>query len=187
LRLPLQRWLSYCERIDVVRNVVLRGSLLALLCLALGAGPASAHASLVGSDPEDGASVATSPASITLTFNENIGNPAYVVVRAPDGTTLKVSDVSAVDTEVKASIESVDQKGRYTATFRVVSADGHPVEGTIHWTATTGRAVKQVDPPKENGFVHRHRAHLFWGILAAAVAIALLLAPLRGRDDQNNP
>lgn len=166
-----------------MRNVVLRVSLLALLCLALGAGPASAHASLVGSDPGDGASIASAPRSITFTFNEAIGNPAFVAVRAPDGTKVAVSDVSALDSTVTAIVAPSNQKGRYTATYRVVSADGHPVEGTIHWTTTTGETVKQVDQPEEKSFVHRHRSHFFWGILAAAVAIALLLAPLRGRDD----
>lgn len=169
-----------------MRNVLLRVSLLALLCLALGAGPASAHASLVSSDPEDGSSIAAAPRSIAFTFNENIGNPAFVAVRAPDGTKVAVSDVSAVDAMVTAIVAPSNQKGRYTATYRVVSADGHPVEGTIDWTTTTGQTVKQVDPPEETSFVHRHRSHFFWGILAAAVAIGLLLAPLRGRDDKSN-
>jgi len=166
-----------------VRNVGLRVSLLALLCLGLGAGPATAHASLVGSNPEDGSTRPTAPAAVTFTFNENIGNPAYIAVRAPDGTRVKLSGVSAVDSEVSASLASVDQKGRYTASYRVVSADGHPVEGTIHWTTTSGRTVKQVDPPEEKSFVHRHRAHLFWGILAATIAIGLLLSPLRRPRD----
>ena len=182
----LQRFLRYCDRIDVVHNVVLRVSLLALLCLVLGAGPASAHASLVSSDPGNGSSVATAPRMITFTFNENIGNPACVAVRAPDGTKVKVSDVSAIDTAVTAIVAPTNQKGRYTATYRVVSADGHPIEGTIRWTTTTGETVKQVDQPKEKSFVHRHRSHFFWGILAAAVAIGLILAPLRGRDDKSN-
>ncbi|WP_332641962.1 copper resistance CopC family protein [Aeromicrobium sp.] len=169
-----------------MRNVVLRVSLLALLCLALGAGPASAHASLVGSDPEDGSSIAAAPRSIAFTFSENIGNPAFVAVRAPDGTKVEVSDVSAVDATVTAIVAPSNQKGRYTATYRVVSADGHPVEGRIDWTTTTGQTVKQVNLPEEESFVHRHRSHFIWGILAAAVAIALLLAPLRGRNEQND-
>ncbi len=162
-----------------MHNVALRAGVLALLCLVLGAGPAVAHASLTGSDPEDGASVPTSPRSITLRFNEAIGNPAFVAVRAPDGSKVEVSGVSAVDSTVTATVAASDQKGRYSATYRVVSADGHPVEGSIHWTTTTGRVVDQVEQPEKEGFVHRHRTHLFWGILAAAAAVALMLAPLR--------
>jgi methionine-rich copper-binding protein CopC len=167
-----------------VRNNVLRVALVSLALLLVGAGPASAHASLVGSDPEEGASSATAPTSITLTFNENVGNPAYVTVTAPDGTKVDVSAVRAVDKQVTAAVARTDQKGRYTATYRVVSADGHPVEGAIHYTATTGRTVEQVAAPDQKSFVHRHGAHFFWVILAAAMALALLLAPLRRRDDQ---
>lgn len=162
-----------------MHNVVLRVALLSIALLLVGSGPASAHASLVGSDPEDGATLSEAPSAITFTFNENIGNPAYVAVTAPDGSKVEVSDVKAVDREVIATLADPDQRGRYTATFRVVSSDGHPVEGSIGYSTTTGRTVTQVDPPEEEAFIHRHSAHLFWGILAAAVAIALLLAPLR--------
>jgi methionine-rich copper-binding protein CopC len=169
-----------------VRNVVLRVALLSLALLFVGSGPASAHASLVGSDPEDGATLKSAPSAITFTFSENIGNPAYVAVTAPNGSKVDVTDVRAVDNKVSATIPDVDQKGRYSASYRVVSADGHPVEGTIHYSTTAGRTVKQVDAPDDETFIHRHSAHLFWGILAAAVAIALLLAPLRRRDDKSD-
>lgn len=169
-----------------MHNVVLRVALLSFALLLVGPGPASAHASLVGSDPEDGATLTTAPTAITFTFNENIGNPAYVSVIAPNGSKVAVSDVRAVDMEVTGTLADVDQKGRYTAAYRVVSADGHPVQGTIHFSATSGRTVEQVEAPDEGTFIHRHSAHLFWGILAAAVAIALLLAPLRRRDDKKH-
>ena len=170
-----------------MHNVVLRVALLSLALLFVGSGPASAHASLVGSDPEDGAELAAAPSAITFTFSENIGNPAYIAVTAPDGSKVDVGEVRAIDNKVTTTLPEVDQKGRYTASYRVVSADGHPVEGTIHYMTTTGRAVEQVAAPEEKTFIHRHRAHLFWGILAAAVAIALLLAPLRRRDDKKHP
>jgi methionine-rich copper-binding protein CopC len=169
-----------------VRNVVVRVALLSFALLLVGAGPASAHASLIRSDPEDGVTLKAAPSAITFTFNENIGNPAYIAVTAPNGSKVDVGDVRAIDNKITATLPDVDQKGRYTASYRVVSADGHPVEATIHFSTTTGRKVTQVDPPEQKAFIHRHRAHLFWGILAGAVAIALLLAPLRRRDDKSD-
>lgn len=169
-----------------MHNVVLRVALLSLALLFVGSGPASAHASLVESDPKDGAILTAAPTAITFTFSENVGNPAYVSVTAPDGSKVDVTGVRAVDRRITGTVADVDQKGRYTAAFRVVSADGHPVEGTIHYSTTSGRTVEQADPPDEETFIHRHSAHFFWGILAAAVAIALLLAPLRRRDDKNH-
>ncbi|MBC7632342.1 copper resistance CopC family protein [Aeromicrobium sp.] len=167
-------------------NVLLRGLVLGLTLLVLGSGPASAHASLVGSDPADGSSRATAPSTIVLTFNENIGDPAFVVVTAPDGTKVSTSKVKAVDRTVTATVADIDKKGRYSASYRVVSTDGHPVEGTFSYTVRSGQAVEQVSTPTTKSFVHRHTAHFFWGLLAAAAAIALLLAPLRRRDDKSN-
>lgn len=171
-----------------MRNVVLRASLLVVLVVGagvLGIGPASAHAALVGSDPENGASFTSAPAKVTFTFSENVGN-GFLAVTAPDGSEVAVSDVKTVDHTITATVADVDQRGRYTASYRVVSADGHPVSDSITYDVTTGRTVKQAAPPAQASFVHRHSAHLFWGILAAAVAVALLLAPLRRRDDKDS-
>lgn len=164
-------------------NVLLRGALLGLVLMVLGSGPASAHAALVGSDPADGTSRESAPTSITLTFNENIAKRAFVAVAAPDGTQLAVSDVRAVDRTVTATVAVGDQRGRYSASYRVVSADGHPVTGTLTYDVTTGRTVTQVDTTQNETFLHRHRSHVIWGVLAAILAIVLLLAPLRRRDD----
>lgn len=43
-----------CGRIDVVRTLLPRVALLSFVLLLVGSGPASAHASLVRSDPKDG-------------------------------------------------------------------------------------------------------------------------------------
>lgn len=170
-----------------MRNVViLRGILLGLVVLVLGAGPASAHAALVGTDPEDGSSLSAAPTSIAFTFNENISSRAEVAVAAPDGTQLKVTAIKGVDNVVTATLADVGQRGTYSASYRVVSADGHPVAGTITYDVTTGRTVDQVAPPERKTFLHRHSSHFFWGILAAVVAIVLLLAPLRRRHDADS-
>lgn len=157
--------------------------------VGIGASPALAHAALLETDPTDGASLETAPATITFRFNEVVGNAA-VAVTAPDGSSVSVSDVAAVDREVKATVADADQRGQYSASYRVVSADGHPVEGTITYTVTTGREVEQKAPSeadtKQDGFIHRHRSHIFWGILAVGVAIVLLLEPVRRRDDSND-
>lgn len=161
------------------------GLLLGLAVIVLGFGPASAHAALVGTDPEDGSSLATAPTSLTFTFNENVSRRTQVAVAAPDGTQLDVTDVRAVGQAVTATITDADQRGTYSASYRVVSADGHPVTGTITFDVTTGRTVTQVDVPEQESFIHRHSSHVVWGGLAAVVAIALLLAPLRRNREES--
>ncbi len=151
----------------------------------LGSGPASAHAALTGSDPAEGSTLSAAPSTVSLTFNENVGSTAQVAVTAPDGNPVEVTDIEAVDRQVTASVDDADQRGTYTLSFRVVSADGHPVTGSIAYDLTVGRTVDQVDVAEDRSFLQRHGSHVFWGVLAAAVAIALLLAPLRKRHDSD--
>jgi len=156
--------------------------------VVLASGPALAHAALIETDPADGSTHATAPSTATLTFNETVGNAA-VVVSAPDGSSVEVSDVRSVDRRVTATVADVDQRGTYTLSYRVVSADGHPVEGTIHYDVTTGREVTQQQPipqADDESFIHRHRSHIIWAILAVGLGIILLLEPLRRRDDSDN-
>ena len=70
--------------------VPLRAVALTLLCglaLLLGAGQALAHTRLI-SGPADGASLATAPGRVSLTFNENMqAEFTTVTVLGPDGAT----------------------------------------------------------------------------------------------------
>ncbi|MGJ9423427.1 copper resistance CopC family protein [Aeromicrobium sp. CF3.5] len=161
-------------------------AVLGLLVSVLGASPASAHAALVGTDPEDGASLQALPDSITFTFNENVGN-VNVAVQAPDGSPLELSDVAGVDNMATATLADPGQRGEYTASYRVVSADGHPISGTVKFMVLTGEAVDQVDiEPVAQGFFDRHTDHIIWGSLAGLAAIALIVWPLRRRDDAHS-
>lgn len=168
----------------MVRFLALAGVGL-LASLVLGSGSAYAHAALLGTDPGDGAQLSTAPTTVTLTFSENVASPAFVVITAPDGSRVPTGKVAAVDNTVTATVSPVDIKGTYSMSYRVVSADSHPVEGGTTFEVTTGRAVTQVAPKKAapESFAHRHRNHLIWGLGGAVVAIGLLLWPLKGRHD----
>ena len=150
--------------------------------LVLGSAPAYAHAALVSTDPGDGAQMTVAPRTITLRFNENVATPAFVAVTAPDGSKVKTGKVSILDRTVSTTVAHSDMKGTYSLSYRVVSADSHPVEGTTTFTVTTGRTVTQV-APQEKSFAHRHRSHLIWGLSGAVLAIGLLLWPLRGKHE----
>ncbi|WP_433158018.1 copper resistance protein CopC [Kribbella sp. CA-247076] len=112
-----------------LRVTVPAGILLAVAWLGLTAVPAAAHAILLGTDPKNDAVLPTAPAAITLTFNEQVGVwPTSVSVFAPDGERLS-TDVRSVDTKVVAQLPSGLERGTYTITWRVTSADDHPVSG----------------------------------------------------------
>ncbi len=172
------------------RNRAHRVGLLALMVLLLGTGPASSHGLLISSSPEDGALVATSPTTISLTFHDELGQRGYAEVWAPDGSAVKVLDMVKDFNTTLVTLEPSGQRGLYTARYRVESFDGLPVEGSIHWTATAGGQVKQV-VPHEVGRDGSNTSRFLWGILAAVLPVVLLVvwlrpAATRRRDDKND-
>ncbi|MFE7751259.1 copper resistance CopC/CopD family protein [Streptomyces sp. NPDC057428] len=110
-------------------------SLLFGLVLA-GASPASAHAALTGSDPQDGAVVVTAPEEVTLTFSEQIamGDDSIRVLdpkgkRADKGAPRDLTAGGAVRYGVE--LHSGLPDGTYTVAWQAVSADSHPVSGAF--------------------------------------------------------
>jgi methionine-rich copper-binding protein CopC len=89
---------------------------LTLLCQPL---PASAHATLVSSDPVSGSIIDELPDAVTLTFDEAVEEPAFVTVTAPDGTTYDTGDPIVVDAQVSQPLSFGEDEGTYTIAFRV--------------------------------------------------------------------
>ena len=124
--------------------------------------PAAAHAVLVSSSPAPGATV-TSPASVSLTFDD----PLLDI-----GARISVLDSQGVDhaagaayfpepTTIRVDVLPLDP-GAYTAEWRVVADDGHPIEGTLPVTVVaaspepspSGKGTKTPEPsPSDRGAV----------------------------------
>ncbi|SDD84475.1 hypothetical protein SAMN05216270_10890 [Glycomyces harbinensis] len=103
--------------------------------LALGlAAPASAHAALTGTDPEDGAVLPEAPASVSATFSENLDGPSTeIAVTDPAGAVVDVPDPTFDgDTFTQAMLYT--EPGTYTVAFRVISEDGHRVDDKLEFT-----------------------------------------------------
>lgn len=96
------------------------------------AAPASAHAGLVSSDPRDGAELMAPPAGVTLTFTEDL-MPDFVAFSVTDSANepVAVSGLEILGPTVSFDWPATAPAGSYVVSFRVVSSDGHPVEGAI--------------------------------------------------------
>lgn len=130
-------------------------SLLFGLVLA-GASPASAHAALTGSDPQDGAVVATAPAEVTLTFSEQIamGDDSIRVLdpsgkRADSGAPRDLTSNGAVRYGVQ--LHSGLPDGTYTVAWQAVSADSHPVSGAFTFSVGAPSETTVALPSGEAG------------------------------------
>lgn len=124
------------------RPLTAAGLLTALLGAVFGlllavAAPASAHAALTGSDPQDGAVVATAPQQVTLTFSEQVAlGSDSIRVLDPSG---KRADTDAAPRDLHSgstvkygvALRGGLPDGTYTVAWQAVSADSHPVSGAF--------------------------------------------------------
>ncbi|MFE0675260.1 copper resistance CopC/CopD family protein [Streptomyces sp. NPDC058867] len=168
---------------------MLLGAVLVLLVLG-GAGTASAHAALSGTDPADGSVVSTAPRQLTLTYTESVGLLADSVrVLGPDGRRLELGDAEHAGGSSKVRVtlpRSLDQ-GTYTVAWRVVSADSHPVSGAF--TFSVGKpsptpVALDTGPTEDPATAALHKMARYLAYLAVALLIgtAVFLAVCRPPD-----
>ncbi|MEU0267520.1 copper resistance protein CopC [Nocardioides sp. NPDC006303] len=128
------------------------GRLLVVLAAAayavlLGISPAQAHASLIGTNPEEGAVLEQAPETITFTFDEAVTlPPAGVTVYDAKGEEV-TSEATASGTEMEVALAEASSlgDGTYVVAWRAVSADGHPISGSL--TFAVGAPSLSVAPP----------------------------------------
>ncbi|WP_092547795.1 copper resistance CopC/CopD family protein [Actinoplanes derwentensis] len=126
---------------------VLVGLLFGLFGSLLAAAPASAHAALVASDPANNSVVPDAPNRVTLSFSESVQLiSGKIQVLAPDGSRADQGDPSVSGAEVTVPLRTGGGRGTYLISYRVTSADSHPVAGVI--TYSVGAAST---PPTAEG------------------------------------
>jgi copper resistance protein C len=126
---------------------VLGVMLLSITGMLAAAAPAFAHSQLVSSDPSDGANLDAGPAQVSLTFNEDMP-PGFdtIAVIGPDGAAWQAGEVTASGPTISIPLAPLGPAGRYQIGYRVVSADGHPVQGSISFILT--KAGAGTPPPQ---------------------------------------
>lgn len=117
----------------------MRRSLLILLAALAATGATApsawAHAQLEGTTPTRGATVKTQPKQVVFSYSEPV-EMAFGAVRVFDAKAARVDDGKIGHPAGKSDAVAVGLKaglpdGTYTATYRVISADGHPVSGGL--------------------------------------------------------
>jgi methionine-rich copper-binding protein CopC len=104
------------------------------------AGTASAHNTLVSSNPAADASVDAGPRTVVLTFDQPVQEGEglnSVAVTGPDGKEWQGGPAKVDSNVVSAPLRELGPTGVYTIGYRIVSADGHPVSGKVTFTLTT--------------------------------------------------
>ena len=157
---------------------LLLGGLLAVPLLVLGAQSAQAHAFLVSSSPTSGTQVEQAPAQVTLLFSEEVKTDAALTkLTNADGNVIDTT-LSSDGTRVTLTPTSPLPVGGYLLGWKVISDEGHLVEGTVTF------AVGSYPPPEDSAGVssdsgiNRWRQAIAWLAIFVAASAAFSRRPL---------
>lgn len=163
-------------------RIRLWGVLLAMVMVSLclfGISPqwASAHASLTNSTPSANAELAQSPSSVVLTFNERLEEGVFYI-KVFDSKQKQVTSNKAKLNETHTAVELELPRletGNYIVTYHVISADGHPIEGT--YLFAVGQSLSQPGslPSTNMEHLHSHGLSKEMGIVDIATFITRIL------------
>jgi copper transport protein len=166
------------------------GALAALLACLAQPPPALAHASLVGSEPPDGVTLADAPATLRLSFNEPV-SPLVVRLIGPAGELLPAT-VKAENSAITIAPPGL-RRGSYVLSWRVISADGHPVGGAVLFavgapSASPAGAAPETDPAVAAA-IWATRLLIYLGLFvgiggASFIALLARVRPLRGGTER---
>jgi copper resistance protein C len=107
-----------------------------ILGLSFSAAPAWAHSFLVDANPSSKDHVATTPKNVRLKFGGGV-EPAYskLTIESPDGKVLAQGAVGKPESPRELTLDAPElAPGRYIVRYRVLSTDGHIVEGNYEFT-----------------------------------------------------
>lgn len=146
----------------------------------LGCAPAGAHPFLSSSTPSAGETVAKSPESVRLDFNEEI-EASFGAVRVYNDRGLRVErGIVTGERNVEASLIPALGAGTYVVHYRVAGRDGHPVSDAFVFHI--GVATRPGAPPAARDLSGIARALFRW---VALVALAVLLGSLLFLKDRS--
>lgn len=122
-------------------------TVLAVAIVTAPAMPASAHSELLDSTPKAGDTLSEPPQQVELVFGENVQEQGgAIVVQATDGSRVDQASTFATDANVATvQLKKNAPAGKYTVTFRIVSADGHIVSDAFSYRVTSGTSPSPTD------------------------------------------
>jgi copper transport protein len=142
-------------------RVTIAAVLAAAIALSMAShAPAAAHAVLLATVPADGATLDQPPAEIVLSFNEAV-TPVALRLIGPGGRQ-SILPAAARDLTVQAALPDDLPVGGYLVSWRVISADAHPIGGAFAFS------VGARAPPPGAAEDDRARREAWWHLAVIA-------------------
>ena len=159
-----------------------------VLLLALSPLPASAHDEMIEATPSQGAALdADDPQFAAFRFSGEIfPEAAFVSVVDPTGADVSVGEATVAGDTVSREFDA-SAPGTYTASYRVTSSDGHPIEGSVNFTydgpaagepspdtaEERGEDVTPADPESERDYTTVAIIVVATAVLVVGTAVAI--------------
>ena len=108
--------------------------------------PALAHAQLVDASPKTNQTMSASPSEFRLFFSDELIDlgPASNWLKVENAQGVVVSTDSVLNgNQVSAKPIQALKPGKYQLTWRVLSEDGHPIQGNYEFTVTSAQLLLQ--------------------------------------------
>jgi copper transport protein len=141
---------------------------------------ANAHAVLEKTSPARGVTVKRNPGQVSFVFSEPVeGSFGAVRVFDANGQRVDTGNVfrPSGDKSVGVKLESDLPRGSYTATYRVISADAHPVSGgfvfSVGAAGAVGKSVSELTAESDVGTVTDVAFGIARGVTYASIALAI--------------
>lgn len=152
------------------------------LTLVSPAAPASAHAYVIATSPANGSSVDTAPTEITVTFDEPVtlnGQSDATTVIDSEGTRHDAGTavLDAARTTLTIALAPSLPKDSYIASWSVVSADTHPVGGSLQFGYGVPASTLDAPPPPQPSAVLTLAVGVAKGLLYLGLVVAFGLLP----------
>ena len=151
---------------------------LAGLCLILSSPLSFAHGEIVTSYPLMDSVSSPTPTQVWIEFDgelQLIEGEVVNTLKVTDSTGLVVSSEEAVIEGAKISTQVSDQSvgGVFTVQYRIVSEDGHPVEGTYTFEASPGFEATEMIEPTTTATASDEKPDLSIGAIVMAVFLVV--------------
>lgn len=156
---------------------LVRFALLATL-LFLPTPRAQAHADLVSSTPVAGARLDTLPTKIEVTFDGNLltiggAKTNVLMVKNPQGHQIDAKNSHVSGATLSVDLDPDTTTGQFEVSWRVVSSDGHPEEGSYLFSVGTTTASATPSPSESSSPVPSASSEGPWTRYGTRLMLAL--------------
>jgi len=122
---------------------------LTIACVLLFSNQALAHTGLESSNPTQGSTLTEQLSEITLTFLTKIEETSSFTVTNSSGESVEVSGILVEENVMSGSMGDSLDNGSYKINWKIIGADGHPMEGVIDFVLEAPQEVEDVEPTSE--------------------------------------